>query len=285
MSWLQSAYTTLMDSSKGIEVPELTLDPRLKSWVLLPISIVLILVGILRQYVMVLISPGIKGTARVKMTEAQYIGKGQNLLRYGSNLSKEAFEKRREYMFEVLNDGKYAVQDKTQEGQKQEVKNPFSDPNVSDAMMNMAKGNMASYIPQTIVMWWVNYFFAGFILMKLPFPLTPKFKEMLQNGIMTADLDVRWVSAISWYFISVLGLDPIYNLIFSRKDGEAPNMASLLSMQQQQQQQQMAMSPMGGPGGVQSSAAVMKNLANDLFITRKESCFDHVEERGIKLYS
>lgn len=62
-------------------------------------------------------------------------------------------------------------------------------------------------------------------------------------------------------------------------------MSSLFSMQQQQQQQQMAMNPMGGPGGVQSSAAIMKNLANDLFIARQESCFDHVEERVIKLYT
>ena len=85
-------------------------------------------------------------------------------------------------MFKVLNDGRCAVQGKTQEDQKQEIEDPFSDPNVSDAMMNIAKGNMASYIPQTIIMWQVNHFFAGFVLMKVPFPLASLSSIVSKNG-------------------------------------------------------------------------------------------------------
>ena len=38
-------------------VDELTLDTRLKYWVLLPISVVMVLAGILRHYVMSLLNP------------------------------------------------------------------------------------------------------------------------------------------------------------------------------------------------------------------------------------
>jgi hypothetical protein len=48
---------------------------------------------------------------------------------------------------------------------------------------------------------------------KLPFPLTPQFKAMLQSGVGTRDMDVRWVSSISWYFLTLFGLQPVYNFI------------------------------------------------------------------------
>jgi hypothetical protein len=48
---------------------------------------------------------------------------------------------------------------------------------------------------------------------KLPFPLTPQFKAMLQSGVGTRDMDVRWVSSISWYFLTLFGLQPIYSFI------------------------------------------------------------------------
>ncbi|CCH58646.1 hypothetical protein TBLA_0A08560 [Henningerozyma blattae CBS 6284] len=252
-------------------VAELVLDPQLKYWVLLPISIVMVLVGILRTYIMTLIGPKVQGQPRVKITENNYISKAQGLLGNGSNLHSESFEIRQMYLSQVLGEGKYVAVSNKKPG---EVANPFTDPNASESMMNMAKGNMANFIPQTIIMWWVNHFFAGFVLMKLPFPLTIRFKDMLQAGISTADLDVRWVSSISWYFISVLGLNPLYNLIL----GDSVDMSSMMDT--------AAQNPMGGmmgPGQPQPEA-VMKGLSNDLIMTRHESCFEHIEERILKKY-
>lgn len=48
---------------------------------------------------------------------------------------------------------------------------------------------------------------------KLPFPLTLGFKSMLQRGIETPDMDVRWVSSLSWYFLNFFGLNGLYRLI------------------------------------------------------------------------
>src|SRR5271170_3579018 len=108
--------------------------------------------------------------------------------------------------------------------------NPLTDPGGMEQMMNMMKGNMVQFIPQTVIMGWINFFFSGFVLrinpphpwltvVKLPFPLTIRFKSMLQSGVNTPDLDVTWVSSISWYFLNLFGLRGIYALILGDDNG------------------------------------------------------------------
>lgn len=55
--------------------------------------------------------------------------------------------------------------------------------------------------------------------MKLPFPLTIKFKSMLQAGVATKDMDPRWMSSISWYFLCFFGLQPVFNYILGSDNG------------------------------------------------------------------
>ena len=64
----------------------------------------------------------------------------------------------------------------------------------------------------------LTFFVCGFPV-KLPFPLTLGFKQMLQRGIDTPDMDVRWVSSLSWYILNWFGLNGLFRLLLGNDNG------------------------------------------------------------------
>ena len=79
-----------------------------------------------------------------------------------------------------------------------------------------------------------------FKIVKLPFPLTLRFKTMLQRGVETPDMDVTWVSSLSWYFLNLFGLRSIFTLLLG-EDNAADGMRDMAAMSQ------MGVSPTGQP--------------------------------------
>lgn len=183
-------------------------------------------------------------------------------------MTPQEFETRQQYFIDTLNSDEFYAKKVQADVDPMAA---LTDPSTNEALMNMVKGNVMNYIPQTIIMGWVNYFFAGFVVMKLPFPLTDGFKSMLQNGIATPDLNVRYVSSISWYFVNLFGLRPIYSLLMGLTEADA-----IVS----QQQQQPAMPNIGGPGGAKVDK-LFKGEAENIQILSHKSIFDGIVDRVV----
>ena len=60
----------------------------------------------------------------------------------------------------------------------------------------------------------VNYFFAGFILGKVPFQLSPSFRLMLQRGIDLPSLDVTYFTSLSFYILLLFGFQGVFRIVF-----------------------------------------------------------------------
>lgn len=145
----------------------------------------------------------------------QFLAYANSLKLNSINLPTNAFIERQQYYSEQFKNGRY-------------LKNPeaagkapsLTDASAMDGMIAMVKGQAMNFVPQTLMMSWISTLFSGFVLMRLPFPLTVRFKSMLQSGVVTNDLDVRWVSAVSWYVLNLIGLQSVFSLILGRENSK-----------------------------------------------------------------
>lgn len=211
----------------------LPLDSGIRDWVVIPMLILLVIVGIGRQYVQQLIRTDPTLTEKELQNDfrqKQVVFYSQRLRTHGQYLSSKAYEKRKAYL---LQQDTGLLREKF----SSTPKNPMMDnPNM---MMDMMKGNIVAMVPNFAMMTFVSYFFSGFVCLKLPFPLpSNRFKVMMQRGIDLSTLDVTYVSSLSWYFIVSFGLNGVYRLIL----GENVEF-------QDAQMMQMQMGMMGGGGG------------------------------------
>jgi hypothetical protein len=81
-----------------------------------------------------------------------------------------------------------------------------ADPSV---MVEMMKKNMTMMVPQFVTYNFISFFFSGFVVAKVPFALTMRFRQMLQRGVDLQGLDVTYISSLSWYVPSRLSLHPV----------------------------------------------------------------------------
>ncbi|CAH0547330.1 unnamed protein product [Brassicogethes aeneus] len=207
---------------------DLIVDPQIRFWVFLPIVVITFLVGILRHYISILLTTQKKVEIQ-QLQDSQIILRARLLRENSKYIPKSSFLIRR-FAFNKEEDG-YLTQKRPPVTQ-----NMMTDPAM---MSDMLKGNLTNVLPMIIVGGWINWVFSGFITTKVPFPLTLRFKSMLQRGIELSHLDASWVSSASWYFLNVFGLRSIYALVL----GENNAADQSRQMQDQMSGAAMAMPP------------------------------------------
>uniref|UniRef100_A0A8C4QBU0 ER membrane protein complex subunit 3 n=1 Tax=Eptatretus burgeri TaxID=7764 RepID=A0A8C4QBU0_EPTBU len=191
------------------------------------------------------------------MPVCQVLLRSRILRENGRYIPRQSFIMRKHY----FNDPETGFFKKTK--RKTIPKNPMTDPSM---LTDMMKGNFTNVLPMIIIGGWINWTFSGFVTTKVPFPLTLRFKPMLQRGIELVSLDASWVSSASWYFLNVFGLRSMYTLILGQ-DNEA-DQARI--MQEQMSGAAMAMPP--------DSNKAFKAEWEALEITDHNWALEHVEE-------
>jgi len=161
----------------------LHLDPSIRDWVVIPMFLMLIIVGVGRQYMSALIKSHANQLSDAALNgehrQKQIVGASQRLRGHANYLSDAVYAHKKAFFLHktagVLNEALPTT-----------PPNPMlSNPN---AMMDMMKGNLVFMVPNFAMMTFVSSFFAGFICLKLPFPLpSNRFKVMLQR-----DVDLRF---------------------------------------------------------------------------------------------
>lgn len=209
---------------------DLLLDPAIRVWVIVPIVLITFLIGVIRHHVSILLT-SVKKTDLEQLKQSHILMRSRMLRSHGKYIPVESFCMRKEY----FNDEENGVL--KQEKPQAPPKNPMQDPTM---MMDMLKGNLTNVLPMIVIGGWINWTFSGFITTRVPFPLTLRFKAMLQRGIELTSLDASWVSSVSWYFLNVFGLRSLYSLILGQDN--AADSGRVM-------QEQMAMG--GGMGGPQ----------------------------------
>ncbi|NXM04124.1 EMC3 protein, partial [Tyrannus savana] len=212
--------------------PELLLDSNIRLWVVLPIVFITFFVGMIRHYVSILLqsdkrltqeqvsdrseppslppdprSPGPAPANAACLSSSQVLIRSRVLRENGKYIPKQSFLSRK-YFFNNPEDGFFK---KTK--RKVVPPSPMTDPTM---LTDMMKGNVTNVLPMILIGGWINMTFSGFVTTKVPFPLTLRFKPMLQQGIELLTLDASWVSSASWYFLNVFGLRSIYTLILGQ---------------------------------------------------------------------
>lgn len=228
---------------------ELLLDERMIVWVFIPIIYVACAIQLFRLFYTLY---GAYTTTKKAVKKAQYadtkdkalVAKCDHLAKKFMLLTREAFDCRRGFLCKPEK-GYLVVH-----GDRPPVDSINSMQAAQSGMMDGMKGMIVMMATTIPAMAWINSFFAGFVLAKVPFSMTQQFRSLTQSGIDMSNLDVSYVSSVSFYFLIVFGLNQLQSLLFDDEDDED----SMRAISENKNQMQAGMNPMAQQGGLMGAA-------------------------------
>ncbi len=209
-------------------------------WVFLPIFFTMLLVALLQDNLRLLFlekrSSGPLPESRLR--REHLLQRAAWLRTNGSLLPENSFRRHRAYMTNSEN-GRLSVMVKEAAGDSMLAKLTLS---LVESWGRGAGGGMLAqyllnFVPTLLLGLFVNHFFGGYVVGRLPFPLPVSFKSLLHGGIYLPQLDTCYLSSLSWYVLSLMGLRSVAALLVF-------DYAALRAAPVQQQQQGAMPSPM-----------------------------------------
>jgi len=262
----------------------------------------MVMAGLLRHYLSVLLRPS--GTQKVPLVEHRVknaLSRASRLRSGGMGfLSKEKWEGRKTYWtgtgvsgsefekgylkeemdwIEEEEEEQRLVkeakdQDAGEDGVDDDMPNPM-------AMMDGMKGQFLFMIQNMVMMQGIGYFFQGYVLVKVPIPLTMGFKMMFQRGLDLSTLETSYVSSVSWYFLVMFGLRAFFRLVIEGDSSSSSKQETSESFAIQADNGTTAKRPASGaPGAPKFDAAkAIKAELENLELTKYAGTLDDVERR------
>lgn len=187
---------------------DLALDKDVRNWVFIPLTLSIILMKLIMQFIHIMVhSPAQAAQKQLKeIREQQSVTRSQRIRTLGGLIPEASCKMRKDY-FIAKDTGVFnqkIVSPSMQEAMA-------TDPSM---MADMMKKNLTGLVPQLVMGVWVNFFFSGFVMGKIPFGLSPRFRLMLQRGIELSSLDVSYFTSLSYYIILLFGLRGAFSLVF-----------------------------------------------------------------------
>jgi ER membrane protein complex subunit 3 len=195
----------------------LVLDPDIRDWVVLPLFVIIVVTGLLRQEV----SRYLQAQAK-KVPIPPHVQRIQSRLQFASQvrnakvmtnvmISPAQWTQYKQAMLQELREEIQLL-----EQEKEKDTGPSSDPMemMLSNPLGMMGGNMIFMVQNMVMMQGIQHFFSGFILLQVPFSLTIGFKSMFQKGVVDLpNLSSSYVSSVSWYFLVLYGLRSFFKLL------------------------------------------------------------------------
>lgn len=243
-------------------VQNIHLDTEIRDWVLLPLLLILLCVGLIRHYVTMLLNSKPSGKQDISQTRNNQMATYcRQLISMAQFLPYTSYQKRvNKYASTVL---------------KEEIKvDPMAAMSNPDMMGNMLKQNVTSVVPNIIMMSIATTFFGGFVVARFPFSLSPKFKGMLQQGVAIDNLDCAYATSMSLFFLCMFALNGVLKLLLG-SDADISNQQSMAAMNPSMALMQQGMAGAAQPG--QDFGKIFKQLSEDMQYTldHHQGVFDH----------
>jgi hypothetical protein len=246
--------TSFSSSASTSLTPELSIDPAILWWILLPLVILNLIAMYFRVFAMKLLTDPPRIASKDEVTIRSLIARSMRFRMFGGYISQQGFEMRKAYLtssdktgeklLNLPNGGRLVEEIAKAEGEKKANESPTPpDP------FQMVKQQGVMMGTQLGLGYFTETFTSGFVAFRMPFSLAERFKQMTQAGIGVAGLDTTYVSSTSWYMMLMSGLPQLVRLF----QPSSPAMD-----QAQMMQAQMGMVP-GQQAGGQFNALVELN--------------------------